>query len=52
MCLDVFLCHLRQVIRDAIPRGLEFYVDVLVWLDAGIIVESARWYLEPGLHSF
>jgi hypothetical protein len=51
-CLNVFLCHLWQVIRDVVPRRLKFYVDVLVWPDEGIIVESARWYLEPGLRSF
>ena len=51
-CLNVFLCHLWQVIRDVVPRGPKFYVDVLVWPDEGIIVQGARWYLEPGLPGF
>src|SRR4026207_146216 len=51
ICLNGFLCHLRQVIGDVVPRGLEFYIDVLVWPDEGIIVESSRWNLEPGLLS-
>lgn len=37
-CLNVLLCHLRQVIRNVVPRGPELYVDVLVWPDQGIIV--------------
>jgi hypothetical protein len=49
---EFFLCHLRQVIRDVVPGGLEVYVDVLVWSDEGIIVESARRYLKPGLPGF
>ena len=41
-----FLRHLWQLIRDVVPRGPEFYVNVLAWPDEGIIVESARRYLE------
>ena len=50
-CLDVFLCHLWQVVRDVVPGSLEFDVDVFVRPDEGIVVESARWYLEQRLLS-
>jgi hypothetical protein len=50
-CMDVVPCHLWQVIRDVVPRRLEFHVDMLVRSDNGIIIQSARWYLKPGLPS-
>jgi hypothetical protein len=49
--VNVFLCLLWQIIRDVVPGSHEIYVDVLVWPDEGIIIESARRYLEQGLPS-